>query len=234
MKKVYLPIIFMLIAYIAGAQSFEVKIMDTDTVVSNNDTILAYGMADDLDIQRHFNIENLTASQLRMDIIKENTVLPDGMASVFCLSVCYAPNTTDVEFTIEPSSAQSLDVDLWPYENSGEAIVKITLATSDGSESMDFYVKYYVNAVGIFSANTNELNAYPNPVTSTMNIYFNGSTNPDTKVDIYDAVGKLVLSQSITGSTNYQLNLSELPRGIYMLKLVDNSNVIQTKKIIKE
>ena len=234
MKKVYLSIVFALIAFIAGAQNFEVKILNTDTIVSNNDTLTAYGMADDFDIKRHFVINNLTASELRMNILKENTELPDGMSSVFCLDVCYAPNTTEVDFTIAANDSQPLDVDLWPYENSGDAVVKITLTNTDNSETLVFYVNYFVSPVGIFNTNTNELNAYPNPVTSTMNVYFNGSTNPDTKVDIYDAVGKLVISQPISSATNYQLNLSDLPRGIYMLKLMDNSNVIQTKKIIKK
>jgi hypothetical protein len=127
-----------------------------------------------------------------MNVARQDVDLPEGMSSVFCLNVCYPPNTREVDFTLDGDGSQNLDVDVWIFENSGVALVKIILTNVDASETLTFYVKYYVNAVGIFDANINELNAYPNPVTSTMNVIFNGSTNPDTKIDIYDAVGKLV------------------------------------------
>jgi hypothetical protein len=234
MKKVYLPIIFVFIALFAGAQTFQVKILDTDTIVSNNDTLYAFGTSEDFDVKKHFVIENQLSETLNMNVARQDVDLPEGMSSVFCLNVCYPPNTREVDFTLDGDGSQNLDVDVWIFENSGVALVKIILTNVDASETLTFYVKYYVNAVGIFDANINELNAYPNPVTSTMNVIFNGSTNPDTKIDIYDAVGKLVISQPITSAANYQLNLSDLPRGIYMLKLVDNSKVIQSKKIIKQ
>ena len=233
MKKIYLPIVLVLIAFISNAQSFQVKELDSENVIENNDTLYLVGSPDDSQIAQNLDIINPTSSALNMNIITEDIQMPGEMVSTFCLDVCYPPTTTEVRFNIDPSSNQTLDVDLVTSGSNGIAIVKVALTNTDNQESLSFYIHFTIEGTGIFESNKQELKAYPNPVTSTMNVIFNGSTNPDTKVDIYDAVGKLVISQPISSATNYQFNLSDLPRGIYMLKLRDNSNVIQTRKIIK-
>jgi hypothetical protein len=143
MKKVYLPIVFLLITVLVNAQNFQVKIMDTDTVVSNNDTLTAYGMADQFDIKRHFVIENLTSAQLNMNIVRENIEIVEGMSSVFCLNVCYPASTTEVDFTVAADGTQALDVDLWCGNTSGEALVKVTLTDTDGTETLEFFCEVF-------------------------------------------------------------------------------------------
>lgn len=233
MKKVYLPIIFVLITLMSNAQTFQVKEVEPENVIVNNDTIYLVGSPDDAQIAKHLDIENLTAEIINMNIVTEDIQMPSEMNSTFCLNVCYPPTTHDVDFDIDASSDQPLDIDLMTSGSTGVAIVKITLTNLREDEAITFYIHVTIEGNGIFESNKYELNAYPNPVTSTMNVIFNGSTNPDTKIDIYDAVGKLVTSKPVSSATNYQFNLSDLPRGIYMLKLIDNSNVIQTRKIIK-
>jgi hypothetical protein len=54
------------------------------------------------------------------------------------------------------------------------------------------------------------------------------------KVEIYDALGRLSLSQNKFSTGNkLSLNISELERGIYILKLYNN-NKISVKRIIKK
>jgi hypothetical protein len=234
MKKVYLPILFLLFALMANAQTFKVMELEPESEIANNDTVYVVGTPDEFQLAKHLDIENLTATALNMHILTEDIQMPDGMNSAFCLNVCYPPTTTEIDFSINGSSNQTLDIDLMTAGNEGVAVVKVTLNNVDNDDMISFYVQFTVDATGLFESNAKELIAYPNPVTSTMNVNFNGSTNPDTKVNVYDAVGKLVISQPINNATNYQLNFSDLPRGIYLLKLLDNSNVIQTKKIIKK
>lgn len=55
----------------------------------------------------------------------------------------------------------------------------------------------------------------------------------NTKVEIIDALGKIILSQNFEELNTAIIDISNLPRGIYFLKInVDENNVI--KKIIKE
>ncbi len=71
-------------------------------------------------------------------------------------------------------------------------------------------------------------NVYPNPFTNILRIESDGST--DNEILIYNASGKLVYHKNIKG--NEKISLTELPKGIYMLKIINNKSAC-TKKLIK-
>jgi hypothetical protein len=48
---------------------------------------------------------------------------------------------------------------------------------------------------------------------------------------IYNAIGKLVLSQSVTNETSVTLDLSHLPNGIYFVSVFSREG-LHTKKLI--
>lgn len=77
--------------------------------------------------------------------------------------------------------------------------------------------------------NEDQIQIFPNPVTDKL--YINSSENID-KVRIYDLQGKLVFEQN-TGSTNIQLDLTELDSGIYNIKIYRQGVTQNTKLIIK-
>lgn len=74
--------------------------------------------------------------------------------------------------------------------------------------------------------------AYPNPVNDVMNIDFLG-TNPAGSISILTLDGKVILKQINACQGILQLNLSQLPRGIYLLSYA-NSIEIKTIKIFKQ
>jgi uncharacterized delta-60 repeat protein len=82
------------------------------------------------------------------------------------------------------------------------------------------------SVLDIESFNSNIINIYPNPVKETINI-LNISTM-DFK--IYDLLGKLVL-QGI--SNDNQINVSDLEKGIYILQLKKDGEILK-QKFIKE
>jgi hypothetical protein len=83
-----------------------------------------------------------------------------------------------------------------------------------------------------------KLSVYPNPATDQLNIKFRFPQYlADSKAEfqMYDLHGKQVMLQACELNTKDEqvLNLSELPSGIYILRLVSN-DVIVTEKIIKQ
>ena len=71
---------------------------------------------------------------------------------------------------------------------------------------------------------TNNLNIYPNPTSSIINI-----EQDFTSAKVYDISGKELLK-----STSKTIDLSELPSSIYLLRLYDKSNkVLGTSKVVK-
>lgn len=73
----------------------------------------------------------------------------------------------------------------------------------------------------------NGFKIYPNPVKDVLNIDFN---NNDISGAIFDMQGKRVLKLD---ARNTQFNVSNLPKGIYILKITDSAQTL-TYKIIKE
>ena len=74
---------------------------------------------------------------------------------------------------------------------------------------------------------TSELNIYPNPTSSTIQIL----NEAGSKAYLYNAKGDLILSDLIKDGS-HQMNLNTAPAGIYYLK-IQNSEHVKLKKIIK-
>ena len=66
---------------------------------------------------------------------------------------------------------------------------------------------------------------YPNPVKDALNVSVSGVVN-DSAVQVYDITGRQVLAVKLSGNA---LNVSNLPSGIYILKMEGKSG-----KFIKE
>ncbi len=84
------------------------------------------------------------------------------------------------------------------------------------------------------SANENQFKFYPNPIDNTFNIEIPKSIHLQKKsnLTLYDVLGNLVMSQSIT-SHNPEIALDHISTGVYTLILSINDEVIRTRLVKK-
>lgn len=82
--------------------------------------------------------------------------------------------------------------------------------------------------LSVNDVNKTNFKFYPNPV-STSNIEF--SINQPTSVQVYDILGKLIISKNISPNINW-LNISNLNKGIYLVKMTANKQTT-IKKLIR-
>ncbi|RBP29025.1 putative secreted protein (Por secretion system target) [Oceanihabitans sediminis] len=75
----------------------------------------------------------------------------------------------------------------------------------------------------------NEVKILPNPVENILKIKFDGSQ--ETKIEIFDILGKKVFTKTLLQSQNIQLD--NLKSGVYIMKLTQGKATI-TKKLIKK
>ncbi len=230
MKKIYLITLLIITTLWSAAQTFEVRIADTDTIVANNDTLFAAGTSDQFDINKYFEIENVTADEIIVHVLRENVDLPEGMEAVFCLNVCYASTTTEADATIAGGAIQNFDADLWPHNNGGTALVKYTLSNEAESEELALFVEYDVEPLGITSNLSNKISVYPNPVNDILNVNFSGQ---NSQLQVFDAVGKLIKETNLQTNGNYQVDFSKMVSGIYLVRLMDDGQIVQTQKVMK-
>lgn len=74
-----------------------------------------------------------------------------------------------------------------------------------------------------------DLSIYPNPV-SNGKIYITTQENLTKDIQIYDVLGKKIISASLFGK---ELNISKLTPGIYILKIKEGNNSATRKLVVR-
>ncbi|MDA7501768.1 glycosyl hydrolase [Chitinophagales bacterium] len=109
----------------------------------------------------------------------------------------------------------------YSYPNQGE---------HNNAGSLDSYVVgSCLSATGIEETTTERIGYYPNPVSGELNLQLPQGEN---RLSFYNFTGELVLQKNSTAETE-QIDLSNLPAGIYLLHIT-NGNKEQVIKLIKE
>ena len=91
-----------------------------------------------------------------------------------------------------------------------------------------------VNAcVGLNELVSESIAVYPNPSNGVLNIALPASISQNATLEIYDAIGKLVVKQTLTNELN-SVNISDLTNGIYLFKILNNTNSVKIGKLVKQ
>jgi hypothetical protein len=107
------------------------------------------------------------------------------------------------------------------------------LLAEDGSKAEAFGPAAISNPetpVGISEINERTLNVYPNPATSVLNIDYDKAPY---KVFLFNSVGVLVQSD-VSENPSFRMNVGQLNKGLYLIRIQDYENNTVTKKVIIE
>ena len=75
------------------------------------------------------------------------------------------------------------------------------------------------------------INIFPNPTRNTINIDVSNYSSAIKKIEFYSVLGKKILECQFQNN----INISDFPDGIYLLKIIDNyGKVVLSEKIIKK
>lgn len=81
----------------------------------------------------------------------------------------------------------------------------------------------------VIQKNIEELSIYPNPVSNGKTvIYITSKFNSTKRIEFYDVLGKQIYSTVLSGR---ELNIANLSRGVYLLKITEG-NVTETRKLV--
>lgn len=86
---------------------------------------------------------------------------------------------------------------------------------------------------GTVSVESQMLNVYPNPVSNKLHIELSGTVQGGGMLSILNFEGKTVLSQQISHAGLHTLDISYMPKGIYLCRY-SNATDLKTVKIIKQ
>lgn len=102
----------------------------------------------------------------------------------------------------------------------------LIISLSFFSESANAQVSTVVNPN---ETNIEELSIYPNPATGEK-VYISTKTNQSKIIEIFNVLGKPVLSTNLTGT---ELRISSLEPGIYIMKIKEGKNSATRKLVIR-
>ena len=109
-----------------------------------------------------------------------------------------------------------------PYTKSGSVTFNMIVNTTECSVTVDL-------ATGLIEVGNSIIDIYPNPVGDILNVK---GLKSESMVKIYSANGQLMLTKTLRSELE-EINVSELPSGMYILKL-NTENEIMVKRFIKE
>jgi hypothetical protein len=113
------------------------------------------------------------------------------------------------------------------FNSSGQPNV----AFQDSTNSYKTKVMYYNAPAGISEPESSQISIYPNPATDKL-ILKTSVTSTSSHLSIMNLNGQELIVQPIT-EPKTQIDISNLPRGVYFVRLTNNKTV-EVRKIIKE
>jgi len=88
--------------------------------------------------------------------------------------------------------------------------------SKDISNSNNDYLKSYI---------------YPNPTNGQFNIFL--KNNDINRIIIWDSQGKVILERNVVNSNNVNIDLSDRPKGLYLINIYSNTDVDKLKIIVE-
>lgn len=144
------------------------------------------------------------------------------------LTINASNHTTSLNF-----SSQSIDLSAFEGQSVQIKVKGIRGASNDFWLDTDNYkiVSDLTTSICKTQNAIDEILIYPNPTNSVLNINL-GTINNPTKVELLNMLGAIVLKKTIYSTTS-QLNVEDLPKGIYYLKISGSDKNTLRKVVLK-
>lgn len=144
--------------------------------------------------------------------------------NVFCISP--GPVETAFSLPITPNQWVSYHIPLTAFTNVNMAnLIQFKFDGGNGSQTifLDNIYFYRGPATSVPSLDENKVRMYPNPVKSGDQVQITAEVD---QIEVYDAVGRKVLSTSTA-----VMNTAGLEQGIYIVRILTKSGRIQTERL---
>ncbi|MFC2096608.1 T9SS type A sorting domain-containing protein, partial [Bacteroidota bacterium] len=120
-----------------------------------------------------------------------------------------------------------------PMQSAGETINFSIIAEDNQGLQSTYNDSYEISeSIGINKLDRNSINIYPNPTNNKVTVEIN-QTQLIKSIDIYNLVGEKVLNISGLNDIKYTIELSSLPKGMYIVKVNDQESSFVRRIILK-
>lgn len=147
----------------------------------------------------------------------------------------------DITIEMKPNLLARIDNYIWPSEDVmtfGGNVHKLRIRfISDNYEEGNGFTMTYETETGVEEHNgLSNIVVYPNPATSNLNVELNSENEGQLNFRIVDMMGRTISNESVEnygGSLHHTINVSNLAKGIYMLR-IESEQGNSVKKFVVE
>ncbi|MEM1216188.1 MAG: T9SS type A sorting domain-containing protein [Bacteroidota bacterium] len=188
--------------------------------------------ADDFEGVGYSNLTNTTTDTRSLTWTRNVVEQTDEWWTAVCDKVqCYAPTVSTRDFTLEGNEQGNIDVHAYPNQTEGSAVVEITV-TDQNNADVSLTNVYYFNVQPTSSTkeiNVQQIKVYPNPSNGLFSIK---GAEGLARVDVFSLTGQQV--QSFTHGDGQWYDISNLPKGTYLVRLMDEDAQLLTTKLMQK
>jgi len=232
--KVAIIHLFLVLSTASFAQSL--SIISFDSIVIGDATQSSA-------IYAYTSIKNNTQHPIDVKVKRiDGNYTPLTDFNAICWGICHSPeiSVSTMSITIDAEGVDSLNFTghVFPDKDGIPASGDITYVFFDEnntSDSVAMTVHYQVVLTSSISEEKDNsfVSLYPNPARNIINLDFSDSFFRPLIFNLYSNIGELVFQEKISrlNKTN-AINLSSLPRGIYMYSVIEETRIRRSGKLI--
>ena len=224
--KQFTKLFFILLGGMATAQ--------TSFTWSPNDTII---QDVNPDLYTEILIEQINTSgdtlELGIEVVK-NTIDPswDGMICLqgLCLGEIRPEGFTSQMTPISGEINGYTKLTVYPAggTQSGELRIRVFNINNPTDGDTCTWIVNSVPSVGVNEIESNTCLVFPNPSTEFVNIE---SGSEFDKIEVLDLQGRILVSQKVSKTSSFQLNISKLKSANYIVRLFNGQEVLNSKNL---
>ncbi len=190
----------------------------------------------------HMLVKNNSDRELAVKARREDVEVVEGSMNYLCWVSCFGNDVFESPdaYNLAPGEMTSDEIfagHYAPQGNVGTSIVKYTFfSESDPTDNVSFMAHFVASPTSVndILAKSVISDVYPNP--AGQNVFFDYDLPLEVKsagVTLFNLLGQEVISQPINDfAGKLQINISDLPEGVYFYSLTLNQQNAVTKKLI--
>ena len=172
-------------------------------------------------------VGNVSASNMTVRVKRTRLNEVEGSVNYYCaLGVCLSPTVDELTRDFDLGAGVTVDEEnafyshYSPMGNQGKTELKFEFFDKNNDfDTIAFYVTFD-GSTGIHDIQSSaDLKAYPNPATNFVQISIGTSIEENANLVIYNMAGHKVYELPVRQQNELNLDLSEMPRGVYIYRI---------------
>lgn len=134
-------------------------------------------------------------------------------------------NATTYFWTFGDGNSSTIASPSYTYAATGQYVVTLVAGNTCATDTQQFLITITNTGIANLSLKNNSVLVVPNPSNGQLNLMFELLNTENVKAEVYNALGARVATVDygkVAGKQNVQMDLTALPKGVYMLKLLSD------------